>query len=330
MYFKRVFFLFLAAVCVVIFPSCWNLGNTNRSVPKSSYSDTRKGTASRTPASALVTTSANGFIKFQNLVYPEINHYGANLGFYPPKARDFIMNSQFTKEKMERQHMLNPSLRVWWSDDNNRVLMEASYTIANGYVGAGKVEKWGQGANYSGSSSIFNTYGEYAYYHTLKFEYDHSIYVEQLLKTDPAFAEIITFAKRLCAEIEYDWASYSGYKGARVRPTPGLRRHVCDGYANEVMDKILRLSSVQAVQKWTSPGHAWNVLKLTDGRTLYFDLTWFDNEHINEDTGVIYKTDDYDWENITFHEHLFRFANIGYGQRVYHHNIGQLNKEIRK
>ena len=275
------------------------------------------------------TSPASEFITFTGLVYPTIMYYGANLGYFPPEARDFIMNNQFTKERMEQPSMLNPSLKVWWSDDNNRVLMEASYTVAPGYVGAGTVKTWGQGAHYSGSSTIFNTYGRYAYYQTLRFKYEHKLDIERRLRTDPAFAEIIAFAKQLSAEIEYDWANFSAYRGP-VRPTPGKRRAVCDGYANEVMEKALRLPSVQAVQRWTGPNHAWNVLKLTDGRTLYFDLTWFDNEHIDERTGVIYETEDYGWNNITFYEHLFRFSNVSYGTRQFTHDQGKFETEIRR
>jgi len=256
--------------------------------------------------------------------------YGANLGHFPPEARNFIMNTQFTKERMEQPYIINPSLKVWWSECNNRVLMEASYTVAPGYVGAGTISTWGQGAHYSGSSTIFDTYGRYAVYQTLRFKYEHRLYVDRLLETDPAFAEIIAFAKKLCAEIEYDWASFSAYRGARPRPTPGLRRAVCDGYANEVMEKALQLRSVRAVQRWTGPNHAWNVLVLADGRTLYFDLTWFDNEHINSQTGEIYQTDDYKWNNITFFEHLFRFSNVGYGSGQFVHNMGRFDREIRK
>ena len=109
-----------------------------------------------------------------------------------------------------------------------------------------------------------------------------------------------------------------------------MRYAVCAGYANEVMEKALALNSVREVQKWRSPGHAWNVLKLVDGRTLYFDLTWFDNEHINHETGEIYQTDDYGWNNITFFEHLFRFSNIGYSTRQFTHNHGRMESEIRK
>jgi len=284
-------------------------------------------TPTEEPSEETTKTLAGEF--FTDIVFPEIIYYGANLGYFPPKARDFIMNTQFSKERMEQPYMKNPSLKVWWSEDNNKVLMEASYTVKEGYVGAGTVKKWGEGASYSGSSRIFETYGEYAKYQTLRFKYEYKLDVERQLKTDSVYAEIINFAKQLCSEIEYDWANFSGYKGPAY-PTPGLKHAVCDGYANEVMDRALQLNAVKSVQKWTSPDHAWNVLILADGRTLYFDLTWFDNEYINQETGVIYETEDYNWENITFYEQLFRFSNIGYGTKIFHHNVGTLFNEITK
>jgi hypothetical protein len=83
------------------------------------------------------------------------------------------------------------------------------------------------------------------------------------------------------------------------------------------------------VQRWTGPNHAWNVLKLADGRTLFFDLTWFDNEHINQETGVIYETDDYGWANITFFEELFKYSNVGYGSGQFAHSSGVFDSEKR-
>ena len=271
----------------------------------------------------------NEYTTFPDIVFPEVMYYGANLGYFPPEARDWIMNVQFPKEEMEKSFMKSPSIKVWWSINNNRVLMEASYTVGEGYVGAGKCKTWGQEAKFQGSSKIFKTYGEYAYYHTLRFKYEHKLDVERQLKEDTAFAEIIEFAKQLGKEIEYDWANFSAYKGP-VKPTPGKRYAVCAGYANEVMEKVLELKSVESVERWTSSDHAWNVLNLVDGRTLHFDLTWFDNESINEETGEIYETDDYGWKNITFDKRLFRFSGVGYGSGVFHHDIGKLDSKITK
>ncbi len=317
---KKLFFgSFVLIVALFCFFGCGN-GTTS----SETTSETSTETSSETPSK----TTSEEFVSFPDIVFPEIIYYGANLGIFPPKVRDWIMNTAFTKENMEKPSMKESSLKVWWSEDNNAVLMEASYIIAEGYVGAGTLKTWGS-TRYPGSSSIFNTYGKYAEYHTLRFKYEHKLDVERQLKNDPVYAEVIEFAKQLCVEIEYDWANFGGYNGP-VKSTPGKKLAVCDGYANEVMDKILQLSSVKSVEKWTSPGHAWNVLKLVDGRTLYFDLTWFDNEYINTETGEIYQTDDYDWENITFYEHLFRFSNVGIESKVFHHNLGEFDKEIQK
>jgi hypothetical protein len=258
-----------------------------------------------------------------------VMYYGADLSPFPPNVREWIMNRAFPPERIEREFMIDPQLRVWWGDDNNSVLAEASFIMAEGYADAGTRQTFGQGARYSASSEIFAVYGEYAKYHTLRYKWELRQEVDRLLATDPAYAEIIAFAKQLSSEIEYDWANFSAYRGP-VQRNPNQRYAVCEGYANEVMDKVLALSSVQSVERWTSPGHAWNVLNLVDGRKLYFDLTWFDNEYINEETGEIYQTDDYDWENITFNEDLFRHSNIGYGTRVFHHDIGEFDSVVMR
>jgi hypothetical protein len=275
---------------------------------------------------------------FPGLVYPVEMYYGADLGKFPLAARNFIKNTQFTEERMNQPSRLNHTISVWWSEDNNSVRMSATYTLAQGYTAtvgdvtykAGDKVTWGTNANYSGSSSIFARYGEYAKFKTLRFNYVYRLYARHLIENDPAYNEIIAFAKKLCDEFEYDWTNYSAYTGAAPVRTPGKTYVVCDGYAKAVTEKALSLNSVAAVQRWTSPGHVWNVLELIDGRLLYFDLTWFDNEHINEETGEIYQKDDYDWENITFYQELFDYSNVSYGAGVFSHAAGEFHSEVRR
>lgn len=259
---------------------------------------------------------------------PVIMYYGADIGQFPPKVRDWIVNEGFSERKMEGPGKTDPRLKAWWNDDENSVLFEASYIVAPGYVGAGTKKIWGTGSFYPGAN--LQSYGPYAKYKTLKFKYDLKRELEYLVAHDSAYAEIINFAKQLCYEIEYDWLNFSGYRGARPVRNPGKRYAVCEGYANEVMDKALSLRCVKSVEMWKAPAHAWNVINLVDGRTLYFDLTWFDNEQINEKTGQIYQTDDYHWENITFNEDLFRYSNIGYGTKTFSHELGKFNSIVRK
>jgi hypothetical protein len=257
---------------------------------------------------------------------PVIMYYGANIGQFPPKIREWIVNEAFTKEKMENKWAIDPQLRAWWSDDGNSVFFEASYIIAPGYVGAGTRRTWGDKSPYRGRS--LQSYGEYARYQTLKFNYDLKREAEYLIDNDPAYAEIINFAKKLCREIEYDWTNFSGYQGAVPIKTPGMRYAVCAGYAAEVMNKAVLLNCVKSVEKWTGPKHAWNVLNLVDGRRVYFDLTWFDNEHIDKETGRIYQTDDYRWANITFNEELFKHSNVGYLTETFSHAQGKFDRVV--
>jgi hypothetical protein len=257
----------------------------------------------------------------------ESQYYGADLSQFPPEVREWIINRAFTIDEMEQDFMVDTKLRVWWSDDNNTVYVEASFIVAEGYVGAGSLETF-QGS-YSRSPVIFEIYGEFARYHTLKFDWEYRQEVDWLLKNDPVFAEIVELAKLLCAEIEYDWANFSGYSGP-VKPTPNLRYAVCAGYANEVTERFLELDSVIAIEEWGTPCHLWNVLILADGRRLYFDLTWFENEYICHETGEIYQTEDYRWKNLTFNAELFRYSGVGYGTGEFTHALGSFVREVRK
>jgi hypothetical protein len=246
--------------------------------------------------------------------------YGADVSGFPPQIVDWIKKTGFPKEKMEQTYAINPQLKVWWSEDGNSVNFQASYTVAPGYVGAGTVKTWGEGARYNGSDSIWSTYGDYAKYKTLRFEWELKQSAEKMYDSDPAYRAVVDAARQMCKEIEYDWANFGGYRGAKVIRTPGLVYYVCDGYADEAMKRFLALSCVKSVEKWSLPGvHAWNNLLLKDGRRLYVDVTWFDNEHIDEHTGRIYQTDDYDWENITFDRDLFDHSNVGYGTKTFVH-----------
>ncbi|MCL2720985.1 MAG: hypothetical protein FWD47_06555 [Treponema sp.] len=255
----------------------------------------------------------------------DMMYYGADLSQFPKKFREWIVYRAFPQDQMEQPSMIDPKLKIWWGEDRHSIYSEVTYTIAQGYVGAGNTKTWRQNT-YSGSPVIFDWYGEYSKYHTLKFNWEYENEVERLLKTDPAYAEIVEFAKKLNSEIEYDYANYSGYSGAPVIRTPGMRYLVCGGYADEVMDKALELKSVQAVKKWSSSSHAWNELILTDGRILFFDLTWYSNKRIDHETGVIYE-DSFNWKNVTFNEELFKYSGIGFGTRRFEHAFGFLVSE---
>jgi hypothetical protein len=162
--------------------------------------------------------------------------------------------------------------------------------------------------------------GSYAKYRTIEFRDTLAFDSKKRLETDSAYRAVVAMATLMCDEIDYNWAGYSGYRGTAPVPLPGKRLAVCDGYTDESMRRFSALDCVVEIQKWSVPGiHTWNVLKLRDGRTLYCDVTWFDNDHIDTKTGKTTYADDYDWENITFDENLFLYGQVSYGTRDFTH-----------
>jgi len=162
-------------------------------------------------------------------------------------------------------------------------------------------------------SGDLSRYGNYQKYRIREFQDKLSFDSKKRLSTDNAYAQVVTAALRICDTTDYNWAGFSAYKGAKPKPTPGMALAVCAGYAKAGQSAFLNLDCVQSVENWHTSSHEWNVLNLTDGRRLYVDVTWFDNDHIDEKTGRTTYADDYNWANITFDEELFNYGEIAYG-----------------
>lgn len=207
-------------------------------------------------------------------------------------------------------------LTISWLND-----YKISVSVSNNY----RTTSW----FYGDSVSLVKIYGKHAKYQSLKYKYRTEEKVNWLLNNDAAYREIIELSKFICEAIQYDWGNFETYKGL-FSPSHGKRLAVCDGYANEVGNEFLKLPCVKSVEKWTGANHAWNVVNLIDGRKLYVDLCWFDNETLNEETGEIEEKDDYNWLNVTYDYTEFKYSNVGYGGRRFCHAYGKFNKLYQK
>jgi hypothetical protein len=251
--------------------------------------------------------------------------YGADLSDFPPVFVKWVKSENFPKSAMEKEWALNPCFNAAWDQSGNFINFEVSCTVAPGYEDTGSVVILGSG---SYGNDVGSEYGKYAKYRTLKFKWELKKESDRLYKTDPAYRAVIDAVKQMCKEIEYDWASFSAYHGAPVKKTPGMVYYLCEDYSDAAMQKLFTVNYVKKVEKWTLPGvHAWNNVIFKDGRRLYVDVTWFDNERIDPETGRIYETDDYNWENITFNRDLFEHSNIGYGTNIFLHASPQKKLE---
>jgi hypothetical protein len=151
---------------------------------------------------------------------------------------------------------------------------------------------------------------------------------QALLKSDPYYKAVYDIIIDIGNKIDYNWAGFSSYHGAKPIPTPGRRLEVCEGYSNIVSQRLQILPCVSKIFKMSVPGvHAWNELLLINGRKLYVDATWFDNDHIDENTGKTTYKPDWNWDNLTYDVAKFN-RSVSYGTREQTHASPRAVREV--
>jgi hypothetical protein len=132
---------------------------------------------------------------------------------------------------------------------------------------------------------------------------------------DPKYKAVMDIAMRLCEEYDYDWGEFisrpeyarfaNDKRVLHYQETLKLDRSpkygVCEAYANAAVENFANFANlpfVKEVKKWHAPGHAFNELVFDDGRHLWVDVTWMDNDGD-------YSKGKYDTENITFNLDIF-------------------------
>ena len=107
---------------------------------------------------------------------------------------------------------------------------------------------------------------------------------------DPAFREIERIVFRVGNEIVYDHARLEKNASRNLRfRDQNIRREVCAGYSDAVIEALQGHPLVERVEYWRSSigNHAWNLIVLKDGREIYCDATWYDGDYIDENGFII-------------------------------------------
>ncbi|MCL2802228.1 MAG: RICIN domain-containing protein [Treponema sp.] len=107
---------------------------------------------------------------------------------------------------------------------------------------------------------------------------------------DTAFREIERIVHRVGNEIVYDHARLEKNAGRNLRFRDELiRREVCAGYSDAVIEALQGHPLVERVEYWRSSigNHAWNLIVLKDGREIYTDATWYDGDYIDDNGFII-------------------------------------------
>jgi len=122
------------------------------------------------------------------------------------------------------------------------------------------------------------------------------------MKKDPALKKVYYVLLSCAIDMDYDY-NRIGVPVQFVNPKP--LTGVCDDYTNLLIERLNKanIAGVSDVRKVTGKDHAWVTLNY-NGRTLYLDATWFDNNAI-DNSGTVVHSPYKDPRNMTFDRDVF-------------------------
>jgi hypothetical protein len=120
---------------------------------------------------------------------------------------------------------------------------------------------------------------------------------------DPDYRRVVDIIEReVITKLQYDWDSYLSGRSRSYLESIDIGLGICDIYARLTSDVLT--AAGYKVELWSSPGrHSWNHVIMPDGRTLYIDTTWYDNNYENHPTNSA--PDFYGPWYITYDKNLF-------------------------
>jgi hypothetical protein len=203
-------------------------------------------------------------------------------GFVPEYA---LKTAEQYKKDFLRQYAASASdlsYRFFY-DENGNANLEYTVTPRGNYTWSQSTWTGYTWGNISGSIGL-NTIR----YVQTKQKADETQYRLEQRRKDAAFAAIEDVIYKIALETDYD---YFGAFGMAVKYRAGVKRKaVCDGYADAVVAELRNHPLVRRVVKASSVrgNHAWNIVYLQDGRTLYCDSTWYDSNSIDSEGYVVH------------------------------------------
>lgn len=122
-------------------------------------------------------------------------------------------------------------------------------------------------------------------------------------RREALFQELEALVLGVAREYDYDFQQAYGIK---VKYRGQKKLAVCDGYANATRSALGAHPQVLVVEKWVSLqySHAWNVVRLKDGRRLYCDTTWYDGQGVDVE-GYVISEPERNPVNLTYEESEF-------------------------
>lgn len=144
---------------------------------------------------------------------------------------------------------------------------------------------------YSSNYLMLLSYGDYEQAADRKAALDEivdtqrNVYQSGITSTDSKYEKVLKIHDTLIKDIEYDEDAYSGEEAEISHSIAGAmtsaKTAVCEGYA-KVMQLMMNCYDVENIYVTgiaNGGGHAWNMVRMNDGKYYWLDATWDDQEY---------------------------------------------------
>lgn len=112
-----------------------------------------------------------------------------------------------------------------------------------------------------------------------------NVYQSGITSTDSKYKKVLKIHDALIKDVEYDENAYSGEEAEISHSIAGAmtsaKTAVCEGYA-KVMQLMMNCYDVENMYVTgiaNGGGHAWNMVRMNDGKYYWLDATWDDQEY---------------------------------------------------
>jgi len=201
----------------------------------------------------------------------EMDFYNMPKNYKPKYAIDYI-DSMKQKESYEKS-------RFYYDKEGNAVAEIIFINTKDSRKQRTTKQTWKENESSIGNDEIKYT--------LTKKQKDIADYRIEQRRKDATFTEIEKIVLQVALEHDYNFEE--AYNTQVKYRNPNIKKAVCDGYANAVIEAFENHPLVEKVEKWSSNinKHAWNVIILKDGRKIYCDATWYDGNKIDNEGYVI-------------------------------------------
>ncbi len=104
-----------------------------------------------------------------------------------------------------------------------------------------------------------------------------SVYQSRIISSDSSYQKVLKIHDALIADIEYSWDTWNPISHSIAGAMTSARSAVCEGYAKvmQVMMNCYGITNIY-VTGYAGGAHAWNMVRMNDGKYYWLDATWDD------------------------------------------------------